>query len=85
MLAQDWHKSHGMTTVFKDYGRNCLSNSYGGRLQEGTLLFEIPSKSKGKNFVWKIYCYFPQKTMEVFAEGNAFRLRKENVHKQYYP
>ena len=24
-----------------------------------TLLYEMPSISKGKNFVWKIYCFFP--------------------------
>ena len=24
MLAQDWPKSHGMTTVFKDYGTHIL-------------------------------------------------------------
>ena len=29
-----------------------------------TLLYEMPSNSKGKNFVWKIYCFFPQNTME---------------------
>jgi hypothetical protein len=23
------------------------------------LLYEMPSNSKGKNFVWKIYCFFP--------------------------
>ena len=30
----------------------------------GTLLYEIPSNYKGKNFVSKIYCYCPQNTME---------------------
>ena len=29
-----------------------------------TLLYEMPSNYKGKNFVSKIYCYCPQNTME---------------------
>ena len=32
-----------------------------------TLLYEMPSNLKGKNFVWKIYCYFPQNTMEIIC------------------
>ena len=28
------------------------------KVQNSTLLYEMPSNSKGKNFVWKIYCFF---------------------------
>ena len=46
-----------------------------------TLLYEIPSNSKGKNFVSKIYCYcplqvpsaskYPQILIELPAEGKC--------------
>ena len=32
-----------------------------------TLLYEMPSNLKGKNFVSKIYCYCPQNTMETIC------------------
>ena len=32
-----------------------------------TLLYEMPSNSKGKNFVSKIRCYCPQNTMEIIC------------------
>ena len=32
-----------------------------------TLLYELPSNPKGKNFVSKIHCYCPQNTMEIIC------------------
>jgi|FLMP01.2.fsa_nt_emb hypothetical protein len=34
---------------------------------QGTLLYEMPSNPKGKNFVSKIHCYCPQNTMEIIC------------------
>ena len=34
-----------------------------GQAGKATLLYEMPSNYKGKNFVSKIYCYCPQNTM----------------------
>ena len=39
-----------------------------GRSQT-TLLYEMPSNPKGKNFVSKIYCCCPQNTMEIICRS----------------
>ena len=43
-----------------------------------TLLYEMPSNQKGKNFVSKIYCYCPQNTMEQYLQKV---MPLENVNK----
>ena len=41
-----------------------------------TLLYEMPSNSKGKNFVWKIYCFFPLNLRVLPADSDGSICKK---------
>ena len=41
-----------------------------------TLLYEMPSNSKGKNFVWKIYCFFPLNLRVLPANSDGIICKK---------
>ena len=47
----------------------------------GTLYYEIPLRFKGKTLSQKSTVIALRKQWKVSAEGNAFRLRQENVNK----
>ena len=48
----------------------------------GTLLYELPLNPKGKNFVWKIYCYFPQNLTVLPAEGKYPQILMESAYRR---
>ena len=47
-----------------------LSIGLGLGLHKNTLLYEMPSNYKGKNFVWKIYWNFPLNLRVLPAEDS---------------